>query len=62
MREDVNHLKSECRKGNLSRRLVAAKLYEDGNQMKLKASMVADRKFENVVKSAQDAAVLVLVY
>jgi S1-C subfamily serine protease len=29
---------------------------------KLKAPMVADRKFEDVVKSAQDAAVLVLVY
>ena len=29
---------------------------------KLKASVTADRKFEDVVKSAQDAAVLVLVY
>jgi S1-C subfamily serine protease len=29
---------------------------------KLKAPVTADRKFENVVKSAQDAAVLVLVY
>jgi hypothetical protein len=29
---------------------------------KLKAPMTADRKFEEVVKSAQDAAVLVLVY
>ena len=29
---------------------------------KLKAPVTADRKFENVVKSAQDAAMLVLVY
>ena len=29
---------------------------------KLKAPNTADRKFEDVVKSAQDAAVLVLVY
>jgi serine protease Do len=29
---------------------------------KLKAPITADRKFEDVVKSAQDAAVLVLVY
>ena len=29
---------------------------------KLKAPVTADRKFEEVVKSAQDAAVLVLVY
>jgi len=29
---------------------------------KLKSPMTADRKFEDVVKSAQDAAVLVLVY
>jgi S1-C subfamily serine protease len=29
---------------------------------KLKASSTADRKFEDVVKSAQSAAVLVLVY
>ena len=29
---------------------------------KLKAPVMADRKFEDVVKSAQDAAVLVLVY
>ena len=29
---------------------------------KLKAPATADRKFEDVVKSAQDAAVLVLVY
>jgi hypothetical protein len=29
---------------------------------RLKASVTADRKFEDVVKSAQDAAVLVLVY
>jgi hypothetical protein len=29
---------------------------------RLKAPVTADRKFENVVKSAQDAAVLVLVY
>ena len=29
---------------------------------KLKAPVTADRKFEDVVKSAQDAAVLVLVY
>jgi hypothetical protein len=29
---------------------------------KLKAPVAADRKFEEVVKSAQDAAVLVLVY
>jgi len=29
---------------------------------KLKALVTADRKFENVVKSAQEAAVLVLVY
>ena len=29
---------------------------------KLKALVTADRKFEEVVKSAQDAAVLVLVY
>jgi hypothetical protein len=29
---------------------------------KLKVSVTADRKFEDVVKSAQDAAVLVLVY
>ena len=29
---------------------------------KLKAPVAADRKFEDVVKSAQDAAVLVLVY
>jgi hypothetical protein len=29
---------------------------------KLKAPNTADRKFEEVVKSAQDAAVLVLVY
>jgi S1-C subfamily serine protease len=29
---------------------------------KLKAPLTADRKFEDVVKSAQDAAVLVLVY
>ena len=28
----------------------------------LKAPVTADRKFEEVVKSAQDAAVLVLVY
>jgi len=30
--EDVNHLKSKFCMGNLSRRLVAAKLCEDGNQ------------------------------
>jgi hypothetical protein len=29
---------------------------------KLKAPITAERKFEDVVKSAQDAAVLVLVY
>ena len=29
---------------------------------KLRAPITADRKFEDVVKSAQDAAVLVLVY
>ena len=29
---------------------------------KLKSPVTADRKFEDVVKSAQDAAVLVLVY
>jgi hypothetical protein len=29
---------------------------------RLKAPITADRKFEDVVKSAQDAAVLVLVY
>jgi hypothetical protein len=29
---------------------------------KLKAPITADEKFEEVVKSAQDAAVLVLVY
>jgi hypothetical protein len=29
---------------------------------KLKEPIMADRKFEDVVKSAQDAAVLVLVY
>ena len=29
---------------------------------KLKTPVTADRKFEDVVKSAQDAAVLVLVY
>ena len=29
---------------------------------KLKEPITADRKFENMVKSAQDAAVLVLVY
>ncbi len=29
---------------------------------KLKVPVTADRKFEDVVKSAQDAAVLVLVY
>jgi hypothetical protein len=29
---------------------------------KLKTPITADRKFEEVVKSAQDAAVLVLVY
>jgi hypothetical protein len=29
---------------------------------KLKVPIAADRKFEDVVKSAQDAAVLVLVY
>ena len=29
---------------------------------KLKLPVTADRKFEEVVKSAQDAAVLVLVY
>jgi hypothetical protein len=29
---------------------------------KLKAPVTVDRKFEDVVKSAQDAAVLVLVY
>ncbi len=29
---------------------------------RLKAPVSADRKFEDVVKSAQDAAVLVLVY
>ena len=29
---------------------------------KLKEPITADRKFEDVVKSAQDAAVLVLVY
>ena len=29
---------------------------------KLKAPVTADRKFEDVVKSAQDAAALVLVY
>ena len=29
---------------------------------KLKVPVTADRKFEEVVKSAQDAAVLVLVY
>jgi hypothetical protein len=29
---------------------------------KLKAPNMADRKFEDVVKSAKDAAVLVLVY
>jgi hypothetical protein len=29
---------------------------------KLKAPVTADRKFEDVVKSAQNAAVLVLVY
>ena len=29
---------------------------------KLKAPVTADRKFEDVVKSAQQAAVLVLVY
>jgi hypothetical protein len=29
---------------------------------KLKSPITADRKFEDVVKSAQDAAVLVLVY
>jgi len=29
---------------------------------KLKAPVTSDRKFEDVVKSAQDAAVLVLVY
>jgi hypothetical protein len=29
---------------------------------KLKAPVTADRKFEDVVESAQDAAVLVLVY
>ena len=29
---------------------------------KLKASVTVDRKFEDVVKSAQDAAVFVLVY
>ena len=29
---------------------------------RLKAPVTADRKFEDVVKSAQDAAVLVLVY
>jgi hypothetical protein len=29
---------------------------------KLKEPLTADRKFEDVVKSAQDAAVLVLVY
>ena len=29
---------------------------------KLKAPVTADRKFEDVVKSAQDAAVLILVY
>ncbi|MGB8371106.1 MAG: hypothetical protein ACLPYZ_18025 [Limisphaerales bacterium] len=31
-------------------------------EAKLKAPVTADRKFEDVVKSAQDAAVLVLVY
>jgi hypothetical protein len=29
---------------------------------RLKAPVMADRKFKDVVKSAQDAAVLVLVY
>jgi hypothetical protein len=29
---------------------------------RLKAPVMADRKFEEVVKAAQDAAVLVLVY
>lgn len=29
---------------------------------KLKRTVMADRKFEDVVKSAQDAAVMVLVY
>jgi S1-C subfamily serine protease len=33
-----------------------------GVSAKLKAPVTADRKFEDVVKSAQDAAVLVLVY
>jgi hypothetical protein len=33
-----------------------------GRANKLKAPVTADRKFEDVVKSAQDAAVLVLVY
>jgi hypothetical protein len=31
-------------------------------EAKLKEPITADRKFEDVVKSAQDAAVLVLVY
>jgi hypothetical protein len=47
MREDVNHLKSECRMGNLSRRLVAAKLCEDGNQMK--ADLSRTPQFEIVM-------------
>jgi len=39
------------------------KLGEDGNQIGAhSAPVTADRKFEEVVKSAQDAAVLVLVY
>ena len=33
-----------------------------GVSAKLKEPITADRKFEEVVKSAQDAAVLVLVY
>lgn len=32
------------------------------NYSKLKPPLTADRKFEDVVKSAQDATVLVLVY
>jgi hypothetical protein len=36
--------------------------FDAPRSLKLKEPITADRKFEDVVKSAQDAAVLVLVY
>jgi len=41
---------------------IGAGVLADGHHAKLKSPNTADEKFEDVVKSAQDAAVLVLVY